>query len=149
VAASGAAKEKAPLPCKVKGSKSYPGDDAGRSEIAKWMAAWAIKAGLPAELPVMGALVESELTNVNSGDADSVGFFQMRVAIWNQGDYAGFPEHPELQLKWFIDQSLFSARVVFDELTYGEWAADVLRPPEQLRGRYQLRLDEARSLICE
>jgi len=33
------------------------------------------------------------------------------------------------------------------ELRYGEWAADILRPPAQYRGRYQLRLSEARSLI--
>jgi hypothetical protein len=35
-----------------------------------------------------------------------------------------------------------------NELGYGAWVADVLRPPEQDRGLYQLRLEEARSLIC-
>ena len=42
------------------------------------MAEGALKAGLPVELPVMGALVESDLTNLAYGDSDAVGFFQMR-----------------------------------------------------------------------
>ena len=54
----------------------------------------------------MASLVESGVKNLNFGDADSVGFFQMRVGIWNQGDYEGYPEKPELQAKWFIDQAL-------------------------------------------
>src|SRR3712207_7734451 len=37
------------------------------------------------QLPVMAALVESGVRNLNYGDADSVGFFQMRMSIWNQG----------------------------------------------------------------
>ena len=40
------------------------------------------------------------------GDADSVGFFQMRMSIWNQGEYAGYPSNPGLQAKWFIDTAL-------------------------------------------
>ena len=60
---------------------------------------------LPGELPVMASLVESGMTNIQGGDADSVGFFQMRVGIWNQGDYAGYPKKPELQVKWFLDQA--------------------------------------------
>ena len=54
----------------------------------------------------MAALVESDVKNLNYGDADSVGFFQMRVGIWNHGEYAGYPERPELQAKWFIDTAL-------------------------------------------
>ena len=84
----------------------YPGDNASQAELAKWLAKQAEKAGLPPELPVMASLVESGVKNLNFGDADSVGFFQMRVGIWNQGDYAGYPEKPELQAKWFIDQAL-------------------------------------------
>jgi hypothetical protein len=64
-----------------------------------------------------------------------------------------------LQLQWFIDQALLVEQQRWtqgtsrDELLrndrgYGDWVADVLRPAEQFRGRYQLRLDEARSLIC-
>ena len=81
----------------------YPGDDAGQEALAKWLAKEAEKAGLPPELPVMAALVESGVKNLNFGDADSVGFFQMRLSIWNQGEYAGYPDNPGLQIKWFID----------------------------------------------
>ena len=135
---------------------AYPGNDAGQEALAKWLAKEAEKAGLPPELPVMAALVESGVKNLNFGDADSVGFFQMRVGIWNQGPYAGYPEKPELQAKWFIDQALALKRKRIaagyadfgkDPSKWGEWIADVERPAEQYRGRYQLRLDEARKLL--
>jgi hypothetical protein len=152
-------KPKPPFPCKFHGPKAYPGDSASMQAIAQWMAEGARKARLPVELPAMGALVESGLRNLAGGDADSAGFFQMRMGIWDSGPYAGFPQHPDLQLKWFIDQALLvekqrlSQGASLDELLnddqgYGQWVADVLRPAEQFRGRYQLRLGEARSLIC-
>ena len=72
---------------------AYPGDDAPKEQIAAWMAAEAEKRGLPAQLPVMAALVESNLTNVNFGDADSLGYFQMRVSIW-ESQYPGFADDP-------------------------------------------------------
>jgi hypothetical protein len=157
--ASVSAGPKPTLPCKLKASKAYPGDDAPRTEIAEWMARVAAKAGLPPELPVMASLVESGLTNLPYGDTDSAGFFQMRVSIWNTGPYAGFPDDPELQLKWFVDQALLVMRqrladgisleqLLGDPQRWGEWIADVERPAEADRGRYQLRLEEARSLIC-
>ena len=62
------------------------------------MAARASERGLPPELPVMAALVESDMANLGSGDRDSVGFFQMRAGIWNEGEYAGYPDEPETQL---------------------------------------------------
>ena len=137
-------------------SDDYPGDDASKDEIAKWLAKQADKHGLPPELPVMASLVESGVKNLNYGDADSVGFFQMRVGIWNQGAYKGYPEHPELQAKWFIDQALAVKKKAIaggdadfgkDPSKWGEWIADIERPAEQYRGRYQLRLKEARGLI--
>jgi hypothetical protein len=134
----------------------YPGDPAPKGTVAAWMASGAIRSSLPGELPVMGALVESEMQNLPPADADSAGFFQMRVSIWDQGDYAGFAANPELQLKWFVDQSLAvnqrrvgAGQVAYgtDSNQWGEWVADVLRPPAQYRSRYQLRLDESRLLI--
>jgi cell wall-associated NlpC family hydrolase len=134
----------------------YPGDNASQAELAKWLAKQADKAGLPPELPVMASLVESGVKNLNFGDADSVGFFQMRVGIWNQGAYAGYPDKPELQAKWFIDQALAVKRKAIaggdanfgkDPAKFGEWIANVERPAEQFRGRYQLRLGEARKLL--
>ena len=137
-------------------SDDYPGNNASKDEIAKWLAKQADKHGLPPELPVMASLVESGVKNLNYGDADSVGFFQMRVGIWNQGDYKGFPEHPELQAKWFIDQAVAVKKRAIasgdadfgkDPSKWGEWIADIERPAEQYRGRYQLRLREARGLL--
>jgi hypothetical protein len=118
------------------------------------MAAAAEKRGLPGELPVMAGLVESSLRNLDHGDADSVGFFQMRTSVWDNGAYAGYPTKPELQLQWFLDraeavkqQRLAAGLSVDDPKQYGEWIADVERPAEQFRGRYQLRLDEAVGLL--
>jgi cell wall-associated NlpC family hydrolase len=133
---------------------AYPGDDAPKEQIAGWMAAAAEKRGLPPELPVMASLVESGLQNHPYGDADSVGLFQMRTSVWNEGAYQGYPDDPELQLKWFLDraeavknQRLAPGRSVDDPRQYGDWIADVERPAERYRGRYQLRLDEARALL--
>jgi hypothetical protein len=133
---------------------AYPGDDASQKKVALWMAAESQRRGLPPELPVMAALVESGLRNLPGGDADSVGFFQMRASIWNQGDYAGYAGDPKLQLDWFLDhakavrdQRVAAGLPVDDPDGYGDWIADVERPAEQYRGRYQLRLDEARELL--
>jgi hypothetical protein len=135
---------------------AYPGDTAPSEAIARWMAPGARARGIPGELPVMGALVESDLHNLNYGDADAVGYFAMRLAIWNTGPYAGFPDNPDLQLTWFIDQALSArARRVaagdagfgLDPSTWGEWVADVEQPASQFRYRYQLRLEQARGLI--
>jgi hypothetical protein len=134
----------------------YPGDDAPKEEIADWMARGSIEAGMPGELPVMAALVESGLQNLPDGDSDSAGYFQMRERYWDEGAYAGYATNPDLQLQWFTDQA---AKVrakwiaddrgdpALDEDQWGEWIADVERPAEQYRYRYQLRLDEARELI--
>jgi hypothetical protein len=125
----------------------YPGDDAPRAAIAVWMASGAAARGIPGELPVMGALVESNLVNLKTGDGDAKGYFQMREGIWS-GTYPGFPDNPELQLDWFLDQAAAVRTAPYpDETKWGEWAADVLRPAEQYRYRYQLRLDDARLLI--
>ena len=116
------------------------------------MAKEAEKRGLPPQLPLMASLVESGMTNIQGGDADSVGFFQMRVGIWNQGEYAGYPKKPELQVKWFLDQAeavkkqrVAAGEPIDDPNSFGEWIADVERPAEQYRGRYQLKLEEANS----
>lgn len=135
---------------------AYPGDDATQQAKARWLAEGAAAVGLPGELPVMGALVASGLANLSGGDADSAGYFAMRVAIWDQGEYAGFRDKPELQLKWFIDHALAIKQSQIaagdddfgmDPSTWGEWIADVLRPAAEYRGRYQLRLEQARALI--
>jgi hypothetical protein len=133
---------------------SYPGDGAPQQAIAGWMASGATAAGLPDELPVMGGLVASGLHNLGNADTDSAGYFGIRKALWDAGPYAGFPTNPPLQLLWFTNQATADGarRAAMgidnaDPSTWGEWVADVLQPPEQFRGRYQLQLDEARALI--
>jgi hypothetical protein len=135
---------------------AYPGDGASRAQIAGWMASEARRNGLPPELPVMASLVESGMKNLKYGDADSVGYFQMRVGTWNNGPYAGYPQNPKLQVKWFIDKALevkkqrvAQGQSVTDPNKYGEWIADVERPASQYRGRYQPRLPEARALLAQ
>lgn len=130
-------------------SAAYPGDDAARGDIAAWMAGGAARAGLPGELPVMAALVESDLENLPGGDADSMGYFQMRSSIWDSGKYAGYATNPPLQLQWFVDEATPREKGRgADETQWGEWIADTERPAAQYRGRYQPRLGEARSLIA-
>ncbi len=131
--------------------------DAGQAAIAHWMAQGARDAGLPSELPVMAALHESGLRNLPWGDRDSVGYFQMRTSIWDNGPYAGYLARPELQLRWFIDQAL-AVRAAFvaagdaafgaDPARWGEWIADVERPAEPNRGFYQPQLGPARALLA-
>ena len=135
-------------------SDAYPGDDATKEQLAAWMGKLAEKRGLPPQLPVMASLVESGLKNLNFGDADCVGFFQMRLSYWNQGDYAGYPDDPKKQVDWFLDQAEqikaqreSRGQSITDPKQFGEWIADVERPAEQYRGRYQLQLDQANTLL--
>ena len=156
-ATSGEVGRSATTPTACYAPLAFPGAGASRATLAQWMGAAARAAGLPPELPVMAALVDSGLRNrPPRGTADSVWFFQMRVSVWNVGEYRGFPTKPQLQVKWFIDHSIAAkvqrlARGVgastADPSSWGEWIADVERPAEQLRGRYQLRLEEARNLL--
>ncbi len=130
---------------------AYPGNDASPQQIARWMALHAKRAGLPPELPIMAALTESGMRNLPYGDRDSVGFFQMRLSVWDHGEYAGYVKHPGLQLKWFIDHALAARAadpgVAGSPSSWGEWIAAVERPAVQFRGRYQLHLDTARELL--
>jgi cell wall-associated NlpC family hydrolase len=137
------------------GDPTYPGDNAPRGEIAKWMAAESKKHGLPPELPVMAALTESGLRNLNYGDRDSLGYFQMRPSVW-EGEYPGFQHKPELQLKWFIHQAVAVreqriaegyANYGKDPASWGNWVADVERCASQYRNRYAEQLPTARKLV--
>jgi hypothetical protein len=134
------------------------GDGASHVAIAHWMAGAAREAGLPGELPVMAALVESGLRNLPFGDADSVGFFQMRLSVWDHGAYAGYLSRPELQLRWFVDHAVAlrdarraagDAAFGADPAHWGAWIADVEQPYEAYRGRYQTQLDAARALLAQ
>lgn len=132
----------------------YPGDDAARERIGRWMARGAADRGLPHELPVMAAIAESGLRNLRGETYH--GFFGMHDSL-NTGDYRGFPHNPELQLRWFLDTAgLVRQRRVAegrddpakDPSAYGSWIADVERPAPENRSGYQLHLREARELIA-
>jgi len=130
----------------------YPGDDASKERLARWMARAAAERGLPHELPVMAAIAESGLRNLR-GDSYH-GFFGMHESL-NSGEYRGFPREPELQVKWFIDtaSSVRQRRVAeirpdpaADPDSFGDWIADVERPAPENRSGYQTHLEEARRL---
>lgn len=135
---------------------AYPGDQASKVGLARWMGRAATAARVPPELPVMTALVESGMQNLRGGDGDSIGLFQMQTSVWNRGPYRGFWRKPSLQLRWFINQaiSVRSAWVTAGDPNfgsepreYGIWAADIGRPNFVYRDRFQLHLDQARSLL--
>lgn len=131
--------------------------DPSRIAVAHWLAEGATAAGIPAELPVMAALVESGLRNLPYGDRDSVGLFQMRLGSWNHGRYEGYLARPELQLRWFVDRALAvqAARIAsgqddpaVDPADWGRWIADIEQPARRYRGRYGARIAEARALLA-
>jgi hypothetical protein len=124
----------------------YPGDDAPRERIARWMARGAADRGLPHELPVMAGIAESGLRNLRGESYH--GFFGMHESL---------PRRPELQLGWFLDTAeLVRRRRVAegrpdpaqDPADYGLWIADVERPAAENRGLYQQHLEEARELVA-
>ena len=132
----------------------YPGDEAAKEHIARWMARAAADRGMPHELPVMAAIAESGLRNLKGESYQ--GFFGMHESL-NAGDYRGFPSNPDLQVRWFLDTAgLVRQRRVAegradptkDPASYGSWIADVERPAPENRSGYQPHLDEARALIA-
>ncbi len=136
----------------------WPGDGVGQVGIAHWMAAGAKSAGLPGPLPVMAALVESNLDNNACCDLDSKGYFQMRESIWNIPPWTNYFEEPDLQLAWFIHQALDVREQAVaagdpsfgdNSSEWGNWIADVENPAAQFRYRYQLRLSEAEGLLAQ
>ncbi|MET0614029.1 MAG: hypothetical protein ABW142_01185 [Thermoleophilaceae bacterium] len=132
----------------------YPGDDAEKARIARWMARGAADRGLPHELPVMAGLTESGLQNL--GGRSFAGYFGMSRSL-NAGDYRGFPRNPDLQMRWFTDTAMLvrqrrvaegRADPADDPAAYGSWIADVERPARQYRTRYQTHLEEAHDMIA-
>jgi hypothetical protein len=131
----------------------YPGDDAQRERLARWMARSAADRGIPHELPVMAAIAESSLRNLKGESYQ--GFFGMHESL-NAGEYRGFPRNPDLQVRWFLDTAALvrqrrvaegRADPARDPASYGTWIADVERPAPENRSGYQPHLDEARALI--
>lgn len=108
------------------------------------------KHGLPAELPIMTALVESNFKNVSGGDRDSVGMFQQRAA-W--GPFS-VRHNPKKSAELFFEGGRGGQRGAVDfksrfknrgSKAYGEWCQAV--QVSAFPGRYQQRLAEARRLL--
>ncbi len=132
----------------------YPGDDAARERIARWMARGAAERGLPHELPIMAAIAESGIRNIRGTSYH--GFFGMHESL-STGAYRGFPRNPELQLDWFLDTAMLVRQRLLargrpdpaaSSSTYGEWIAGVERPAPENRSAYQPHLAEARRLVA-
>ncbi len=135
----------------------YPGDDAGRKPIARWMARGAALRDVPQELPVMAGLAESGLRNLNTRGNSFAGFFSMHRSL-NKGAYRGFPRNPELQLLWFLDTAVAvrQREIAEGHEEYGAdpsgnglWIADIERPAPENRDGYQPYLDDAGELLSE
>lgn len=142
-------------------SASWPGNGASSEARALWLAAKAQEAGLPPVLPVMAALVESGMQNLDHGDRDSVGLFQMRTGIWDTGAYRGYPNNVDLQMKWFVDRAKEEQTAagrdgrahsernanLDDAGQLGKWADDIER--SAFPDRYQAKYTEAKGYIAD
>jgi len=138
----------------------YPGDQAGREAIARWMARGAALRDVPEALPVMAGLAESGLRNLHTKGNPFAGFFSMHKSL-NKDPYRGFKSDPELQLNWFLDTAVIvrqrgiaegDEEYGSDTDGYGLWIADVERPAPENRKGYQPYLDDAGDLLdqsCE
>jgi hypothetical protein len=136
---------------------SYPGPDASRKTIARWMARGGVVRDLPEQLPVMAGLAESGLRNLNTPGNPFAGFFSMHRSL-SSGPYLGFPSKPDLQLRWFTDSAVAvrQRRIAegdedfgSDTAGYGLWIAGVERPSPENRDGYQPYLDDANALLGE
>jgi hypothetical protein len=136
---------------------SYPGDDAARRPLARWMARGAALRDLPQELPVMAALAESGMRNLNTRGNPFAGFFSMHRSL-SKGPYRGFPRKPDLQLLWFLDTAVYVRQREIaegdedygaDSSGFGTWVADVERPAPENRDGYQPYFDDADALLTE
>jgi hypothetical protein len=133
----------------------YPGKGAQRKTVASWMARAAALRDVPEQLPVMAALAESGLRNLNKRGNPFAGFFSMHRSL-DKGTYRGFRKDPDLQLRWFLDTAVVVRQrrlaegddgYAGDPSAYGLWIADVERPARENRDGYQPYLDDADGLL--
>jgi hypothetical protein len=133
----------------------YPGKGAARGAIASWMARAAALRDVPEQLPVMAALAESGLRNLNKRGNPFAGYFSMHRSL-SEGPYRGFPKKPDLQLRWFLDTAVIVRQREIAEgdeeygaesSSWGIWIADVERPAPENRKGYQPYLDDAGKLL--
>ena len=138
-----------------RGARRLPRRHAPREQIAAWMAGQAQKRGLPPQLPLMASLVESGHEEPPLRRRRLGRLLPDARRDLEPGRLRRLPREPELQVKWFLDQAeavkrqrLVAGKSITDPNQFGDWIADVERPAEQYRGRYQLKLDEANGLLA-
>jgi hypothetical protein len=149
----------------------YPGNNSTKEALAGYCAAVAADRGLPPILPVMTYAVElapaatydGNLEDIsgylNNVDHCSVGLFQQQADDLGCGDF-GWGTYDQLirvpyALNRFLDVALekaegYETRHAGQEhpSILGEWCADVQRPLEEYRDRYELQgYPVAKSLI--
>ncbi len=119
-------------------------------ELVRDFALMAKRRGLPPELPIITALVESNFRNVNFGDRDSLGMFQQRAA-WGPRSVR---LNPIKSARMFFDGGRGGQRGAVDfkhhfkgrgPSAYGAWAQAV--QVSAFPDRYQQRMGEARRLL--
>ena len=147
---------RAPPPDLADVPADYPGDDAGQEALAKWLAKQAEKAGLPPELPVMAALVESGVatstsaTRTASGSSRCARASGTRASTPATGGTPGCRRSGSSTTRSRSRSRRSRAATPASARTRAAGASGSRTssgPAEQYRGRYQLRLDEARRLL--
>lgn len=108
-------------------------------------------AGVPPELPIMTALVETNFQNLTWGDRDSIGYFQQRNAWGSRADRL----NPASAVHMFLhggkggQPGAVAYKRQFggahDAATLGRWAQAVQQ--SAFPGRYAQRFSQARALL--
>jgi hypothetical protein len=143
------------------GAPAHPAGAASKQDIACWLAAQSRAAGAPGELLVMAALTESGGQNLTYGDADSVGYFQIRPSTNFAPAGFGVPpntkvsgdwwvQNPDAQAAWAREKIAATAggardADLSDPAALGAWAQDIER--SAYPDRYQTHYDEAHELV--
>ncbi|MDP9439202.1 MAG: hypothetical protein M3P49_10720, partial [Actinomycetota bacterium] len=127
------------------GSGSVSGDFSGsQAQVALGFAKNSVGRGMPGRLPVMTALQESGMRNLNYGHADSLGYFQQRPSQgWGTTEQIMDPAYA-------LDKFLDAAEPYKGDYTnsptgLGSWAQAVQR--SAFPGRYAGQWDAAAQLI--
>lgn len=136
----------------------WPGNSASKTLKAKWMAAKAEEKGLPAVLPVMAALGESNMDQyVVNPTSGATGLFQIIRRFHPGVD----PTDPEEALNWFINTALHPEKrryvtsrgltlkqvLAQGEAGYGTWISRDIEGSDASGSYYQGFLKEAKELI--
>lgn len=125
---------------RVLGANHYPGLDHSQAAVLNAVLGQGVRSHADRQSllsAVETGLVESNLANLGGGDADSAGWRQERASI-----YAN-----PTNLKASAGRYFSETKAAGPHPTAGQLAADVQRPAEQYRGRYDEVASEAKPLL--